>query len=145
MRPYSGNDKNYVPKHEVNVQGQITEISAFGSISFTLVPGEHCGYLHIHDGVTPGGVGLVQCFPNPNPGGPIPILPPVMPPPDGLLPDGQTSVTINHNYNTYPIVQVIDSSSGEIESVTITHNDANSFTVSVDTASHPDYIIVYRF
>jgi len=44
---------------------------------------------------------------------------------------GQTSVTVTHNLNGYPLVQVI----GTTNSYTVTHNSVNDFTVAFDVAS----------
>ena len=48
---------------------------------------------------------------------------------------GQTSITVTHNFNTYPIVQVI-SAIGEVEiPYTIKHNSVNQFTVTFISSS----------
>lgn len=44
---------------------------------------------------------------------------------------GQTSVTVTHNLNAYPLVQII----GTTNSFTVTHNSLNDFTVAFDVAA----------
>jgi hypothetical protein len=48
---------------------------------------------------------------------------------------GQTSVNVVHNFNTYPVVQVLSSVKALLIPFTITHNTLNDFTVTFITST----------
>ena len=48
---------------------------------------------------------------------------------------GQTSVTVTHNFGTYPNVQILDSTKAVIVPLSITNNTLNDFTVVFTTAT----------
>ena len=48
---------------------------------------------------------------------------------------GQTSVSVTHNFGTYPIVQILNSSGAVIIPASITNNTLNDFTVTFSTST----------
>jgi len=47
----------------------------------------------------------------------------------------QTSVTVTHNFGTYPVVQIVDNTGAVIIPLTVTHGSVNAFTVTFSTAT----------
>lgn len=138
-RPFHSTDGDYVPKHVVHhTESGCAYVGEFGSISIDLCT----GFLRVHDGVTPGGYyvsPLIQ-----NCAGNMPI-PPVTPPPEVPMAANSGTMCITHNFGRKPQVQVIDTATGTIDTVEVTHDATNnSFCVSAN-APHPAYTIVYHF
>ena len=53
---------------------------------------------------------------------------------------GTTSVVVNHNFNAYPIVQVIDTGGSALIPQSIVNTDTNNFTVTFDAATSGNII-----
>lgn len=47
----------------------------------------------------------------------------------------QTSVNVNHSFNAYPVVQIINGLGAMVIPLTVTHNTLNDFTVTFSTSS----------
>lgn len=137
-RPSHSTDKTYAPKNPVRQDSSGSgNVNEFGSLEIDLCD----GLLRIHNDVVPGGVAVVQLIPN---CGPQMRLQPAMVPADIVIPAGGTPVAVQHNVGIYPVVQVINTSTGAVDAAAqIVHNSTNQFTVTPSTAD--PHLIAYRF
>ncbi len=147
-RPMHSNAADYVPKHVTHMdpaEGP-SFIGEFGSISI-----DYCHMvLRVHNNCTPGGAAVVPMITNcpATPGGTLPPLKPVTMPAPIMVPAinggaGNTStVTVNHNAGWFPLVQVVDATSGAVLPYQVTQTNANTFSVAIP-ADNPAVKIIY--
>jgi hypothetical protein len=55
----------------------------------------------------------------------------------------QTSVTVTHNFNNYPVVQVLDASNVQIIPLSVTHDSVDAFTVTFTASTTGTIIATY--